>query len=271
MKNKKDKKNKGNKENKHKLPKKPKNLWWIWILIGVILFASNLTYALIGENVKSNVLTVISGWVGGIATVFLGLIAFKQNKDYTLFVNKRDMIDLFREEYNRLLVCVSKYSNFNYLTEFILELQWEEFTKDDIKELYFLRKCNALLNVVVQGANEIQTFDYIPLEKKAALVKTIELIDYINDKYYKLVQYANFTKKLHDKIMEIIDDMNNWAEEFHQIKMAAKEQVNLKIKEINSCKNMNQLQNIIDSISNQNLIINEEIKEFREQHNMNRV
>lgn len=255
---------------KKKLRLKIKNLFWVWIIIGVVLFAGNLTLALVGKyDIKSDILTVISGWVGGIATIFLGLVAFKQNKDYTLFVNKQGIVDMFREEYNRLLSCVSKYSNFNFLTEFILELQWNEFTKkeDDIKELYFLRKCNGLLNVVNQGANEIQTFDYIPLEKKAALVKTIELIDYINKNYYDLIKYANYRNKLHDKIMEIIEDMNRWADEFHKIKMAAKEDINLKIKEVNAYKNMKQLQSLLEDISIKNATVNEEIEKFREEHN----
>ena len=72
------------------------SIWWIRLLIiAAILLVLNTIYAIWGcDNNKSNMLTLISGWVSGIATVFIGVIAFKQNKKY-----KADSEDSLEKQY----------------------------------------------------------------------------------------------------------------------------------------------------------------------------
>lgn len=247
--------------------KKFKNSLWIWCLVGILLLIANIMYAVIGDFSKSDILTLISGWVSGIATIFLGVIAFKQNKDYAIITNKRDNIVVLREEYNRFLDCTKNCSNFNFITEFVLELRWEEYPKEAYRELYYLRKCNTLLNIVVHMSNELDTFVFIPSVKKEAIFKSVELIDYINDKYYKLINYANYDKKLNSAIMEIIDDMAKWSDGFFEIKKRAKSQIEALIKNINACNDISKIQEIFDNVSKENEKVNEEIKLFRLEHN----
>jgi len=58
--------------------------WWFWVLS--ILVSSALVFNLVASvvwgNEQANLFTAISGWVSGLATVSLGLIAVWQNKRY---------------------------------------------------------------------------------------------------------------------------------------------------------------------------------------------
>lgn len=52
-------------------------------VVVVLLIAGNLIYAIFGDcDLKSDILTVISGWISGISTILLGLIALKQTENY---------------------------------------------------------------------------------------------------------------------------------------------------------------------------------------------
>ena len=68
------------KENKCLFYKK----WWFWIIISSILCCVNIAYAIWGCKTtnKSDILTAISGWISGVATLGVGLIAYRQNKVY---------------------------------------------------------------------------------------------------------------------------------------------------------------------------------------------
>ncbi|MBO4572994.1 MAG: hypothetical protein J5762_04440 [Clostridia bacterium] len=78
-----------------------KTIIWIIILIAIIaLIAGNVLYAIYGcqEN-KSDLLTVISGWVSGIATIFLGIVALRQNEKYKDDADKDKEILLKQNEH----------------------------------------------------------------------------------------------------------------------------------------------------------------------------
>lgn len=61
--------------------------WLFWLAIGLlVLFIANLAYGIWGcngdDNNKTNYLTIISGWISGLATLAVGLIAYKQARKY---------------------------------------------------------------------------------------------------------------------------------------------------------------------------------------------
>ena len=61
--------------------------WLFWLAIGLfVLFAANLAYGIWGcndnDNSKSNYLTIISGWISGLATLSVGIIAYTQAQKY---------------------------------------------------------------------------------------------------------------------------------------------------------------------------------------------
>ena len=78
-------------EKQNKKPKKKTERYfyhklWIWITISIVLCCVNIGYAIWGcdtEN-KSDILTAISGWISGVATLVIGIIAYRQSEKYKL-------------------------------------------------------------------------------------------------------------------------------------------------------------------------------------------
>ena len=60
-----------------------------------LLFISNIVLSCVFPTDAPNVFTTISGWVSGISTIILGIIAFGQNKRY-----KKDNDDALQKQYD---------------------------------------------------------------------------------------------------------------------------------------------------------------------------
>lgn len=65
--------------------------WWFWLIIIALIVINSCCLFIKDKTLLSNLLTIISGWISGIATIFIGVIATRQNKRY-----KQDT-----DEYNR--------------------------------------------------------------------------------------------------------------------------------------------------------------------------
>lgn len=68
-----------------------KNLWFWMLIISVTLFAVNIGLAIKfnGSDV-ANIFTAISGWVSGVYTLFIGIIAYNQSKQYKKDVERNE-------------------------------------------------------------------------------------------------------------------------------------------------------------------------------------
>lgn len=52
------------------------------IFVAIALCIANIIFACIYKDCGTNIFTAISGWISGIATLLIGVIAFRQSKDY---------------------------------------------------------------------------------------------------------------------------------------------------------------------------------------------
>ena len=69
--------------------------WWFWVTI-VLLICSNFTCLLISDSsIQSSIIAIIGAWVSGIATIFIGVIATRQNKRY-----KQDSDEHIKKQYD---------------------------------------------------------------------------------------------------------------------------------------------------------------------------
>ncbi|MDE6284280.1 MAG: hypothetical protein K2M17_00865 [Bacilli bacterium] len=63
--------------------KKATIIFWIILAIVILACMGNIIYAIFAKSDKTtNILTVISGWISGVATLVIGIIAYSQNKKY---------------------------------------------------------------------------------------------------------------------------------------------------------------------------------------------
>ncbi len=63
--------------------KKATIVFWIILAIVILACIGNIMYAIFAKSSKTtNILTAISGWISGVATLVIGIIAYSQNKKY---------------------------------------------------------------------------------------------------------------------------------------------------------------------------------------------
>ncbi|MDE6442032.1 MAG: hypothetical protein K2L12_04695 [Clostridia bacterium] len=143
------------------------------IVLGIVAFIVNIVLAARSDNNEANIYTAISGWVSGIATIILGVIAVVQNRKYkkendsfmqrqreenTALIKKQTDCTIFNNIMNqrcnfietakqRLYEFVKNY-NFRKITLWLAELQVEANNKklalDD-------SSCGALINQFFDG------------------------------------------------------------------------------------------------------------------------
>lgn len=71
-------------QEKNKIKQNIYQKWRTWIVLAGVLCCVNIAYAIWGcdTSKKSDILTAASGWISGVATLGVGLIAYRQNKVY---------------------------------------------------------------------------------------------------------------------------------------------------------------------------------------------
>ena len=113
--------------------KKKQNFrWWPFLIVAVSILLFNVAYAIWGSGPnKSNMLTLISGWVSGIATAFIGVIAFVQNKRY-----KVDSDDSIEKQYQFETAKLILNRRVSYIQE----------SKEQIRQLTDVFNCRELLH-----------------------------------------------------------------------------------------------------------------------------
>lgn len=108
--------------------------WGLVIATSAIILLLNIFYAIWGcSDNKTEVLTVISGWVSGIATFLIGVIAFSQNERY-----KADSDESLEKQYQFETAKLVLNSRVSYIQN----------VKDSLGMLIAKCDCNELLHKV---------------------------------------------------------------------------------------------------------------------------
>lgn len=144
---------------------------WFWIFfVGAILLLGNvLVLYLVPSDSKSGWLTLISGWVSGVATFLVGLIAHKQNKEFAKIEKTNTLLNQivnFTSEYEIGYVGYFKIEKIIDLIYKIRDCSLEESSraKDsraiDLEDeiIFFLRdqdRFEALLQKSFYGSQDI--------------------------------------------------------------------------------------------------------------------
>ena len=138
-----------------------KNLWF-WLLIASILFfVTNIVFSIIFRGSDgSNIFTAVSGWVSGVATIALGLIAVVQNRKYKeendRFLSAQQKINSqLMQEQNDLSWRKIHYDIYNSYRRELLEYE-KEFSKYSITEISAKTLAN---HDTIRAIGELSIFD----------------------------------------------------------------------------------------------------------------
>ena len=141
-----------------------KILFWLLIVAVIALATINIRLAFVFDGKFANAFTAISGWVSFLATILVGHIAYKQNKEYKLendkFIQEQkdlawrnnyvELVQRFSKQFNEHLTNLSKYyphkleaiflKNLDEKCFYDYELQVSDFEDKINHFLIFLRK-----------------------------------------------------------------------------------------------------------------------------------
>lgn len=226
---------KKDKLSKHTIDAKEKyfySRWWFWLIIGVLIFGNFQLLFIKDNNHLSHILTIISGWISGVATIFIGVIATRQNKKYKHDIDDYNMkqkeiienqynFEVFKDIITRRNKMILEIKNeldyfcnrFNFMnvSALLIEINLKNFNLTSDNSLEEIPQMKQLYryatDIVISYTKIIQMIknDWFSTEKNDNLVKALE--SYYT-KYIMLLQsisYANISK--------IIKNINKTMEE----------------------------------------------------------
>lgn len=166
--------------------------WWFWfIILAILLCVGNILLAHFKKDVGSNIFTAVSGWVSGVATIILGVIAVVQNRKYKV-------------ENDRYLKEQRQINDYNIQEQ--KDLEWRK-TKSTVLQL--------VLNEFIGVHEEFQLFGDI----KTNLLN----VAYSKDNIEKLKGYYAVTAKFQNVGLKIIFILKyspqyfEWYEDLYEI------------------------------------------------------
>lgn len=165
--------------------------WWFWIIIGLILFGNIAVLIWFNcKELKSDLLTLISGWVSFVATLIIGVIAFRQSKEY------KEENDKFIEEQKDLMwrqsqinVFTNERDAFSKFSEEVAVIR-KECLLLDLSTNHQLKEKLGILDIRIRGLNAsiitgVLKSSYFYKNKESIVKVTHEIKDII-DKWFNV-------------------------------------------------------------------------------------
>ncbi len=227
--------------------------WWFWIItVGIICCIANFIYAIYGcdEN-KSNILTVISGWISGVATFIVGIIAANQSSKYAFFTKKNELLENVKSEQNFFVEHSSKIINIDSYADLILKMVLND-GKNVETDFEILGKYTDCLNTISDFSAHILGFNYCPLsspdlKKNLDVLYKFILNEFNPDKAPTLKGIAeaeSFKKEYREKSKELLKLLANVRSARNQAII----EMQVLRKGIIDCKNIKELQSFESKI-----------------------
>lgn len=174
--------------------------WWFWLIIGLafLLCGGNILIAHL-KTTGSNIFTAVSGWVSGIATAILGVIAVIQNKKYKEENDRylKEQEELSQKNINDQNDLAWRNSQYQLFCFYVNTLNG---IKNSLHENYFTLIHKDL---VALPATE-QSFNGFIFKRNFLRNKLKELRDFLRQSQYFLAD----KDKLYDKTINHLEKVN---------------------------------------------------------------
>lgn len=227
---------------------KEKVLWAVLAVIAVCSFIINIVLSCVYSNSNANIFTAISGWVSGVATFFVGIIAYKQSKQYTYENKRREYLDRVEMERRDLVLEFFEVVRYNQYSDALIVLCNSFRVNTKLTQHYdYNFKVSELRDKLISYRNVIQTYSFIPNSIISLYNKTTDMIKLVLNNFDLQPVYA-------DKMTFEIDiqiatkKFIAWGEEMHNLKKACINEMNIIIEEINRAKNISDLNKIYNRL-----------------------
>lgn len=255
-------------DNKDKKDKKPfYKQWWFWIII-IVAATINIVFASVYGTQAPNIFTAISGWVSGVATVALGIIALVQNeryeKDNEHYINEQKNIqqnianeNIKQNEFNQ------RQADYNELKQYydsVSESLFEFFSEN----ICYSFKCQILKCHEHFDENSIialQEFGtYIETQRMTIrmLIMKIRLHRYSNNYRNELVKNLHDIENIYYDFRKYGTQAGNWEYVIENLNKDTDMFFNVEIKAIELMKSfLIEQQRILDYVYDKSVSYNE--------------
>lgn len=237
------------KENKaQKLKSKNNKAQWIFmVIVCVILCVVNIGFSYKFRGAEgSNVFTTISGWVSGIATIILGLIAVFQNKKYVLASTKKEVKDAIQSEKVTLVEICDEIAQFSIFKKPLIILFKTNVTEIDLISYEF--EVDLLKEELLTIAHKIQLLNYIPKNMLLFVEKINDMQKNIDNEYKNARQHYNNDKLLGNDIKNIKEFIAKWTLEFHQLRKNAVDELSVITQTIDTADSVLKIHKILENV-----------------------
>lgn len=195
--------------------------WCFWlIIIGMIFCATNFIYAIYGcDSNKSNVLTVISGWISGIATFIIGVIAYQQNEKYQLENKRQNLLSDITNFASDFQSAYVKYINVDKIIDLCFKqknLFWAS-SDEKIKLEYEINNDSIFLLKQFRFFESILMKANYCADQVITVHKAIKLMEECDIFYTKNEENNNYVINIEEETSSKTDFVLNWMKEVDRL------------------------------------------------------
>ena len=236
--------------------------WLFWIIIGVI-FAGSWAFLFIKDmNLRSSIIGICGVWGSTIATIFIGIIAAKQNERYTFISKKQEYIDGVREEERRFLTDFSEIGLATHYIELAIDIVYTKGADDPQKETFLIAKQFQMANNLATFMHKISAYEYSPVYAKEMWEKCKEMGDYLWNEMNLVKMPDPLDEKFREKGKEFADYILDWAQEMQELKTKYVLGFQVLINAFSKCNDMESLNRQVAIISKKTQKMREEVALF---------
>lgn len=171
-------------------------LWWFWLIIGIIFIASWSLFFIKDLNIRNSIIGILGIWGSTVATIFIGIIAAKQNENLAFNTRKQQLLNDVNESLITFNQCFYKICDL----QFIYTIKKEIEKLPHLNGIEFEKARKEIVHKIIEFSHILDEFDNNLLKSILGTEDFIEFtenareIEYYFDKILNV--YSNKEKKL---------------------------------------------------------------------------
>ncbi len=238
----------------------------IFIIVGISLFLANVAFLIWwGEPTidKASMLTFVSGWISGIATLVVGIIAFRQNKESILYSIKNDKLNDINIE-KKEIICT--YNNLAQCSRYIQSVKTLfENTNNNFNCLSNKLELNDFRDNLLDSVFKFRLYSYMPISMEKIVKKIIEIAYDAFEAYEKLQDEKLSAKKREELLNKVGENALVWTNSIIAIRRDTIKEIEDLKKEIYCCQNLLEIEKLVENSQQKTEQTNKTIQNYIKQ------
>jgi hypothetical protein len=238
----------------------------IGIIVSALICIANLVCAIIYRGTDcANIFTAVSGLISGIATLFVGLIAYNQSKQYTLMTQKTEFMNKIEAEKKEFLSQFLIICKVNKYTDIFIQLSNDlKLNTSLLSHQVFYFKLSEVRDDLINYCNMIQTYWLIPENIKPLFTECNNMLQFVLRQFDLKDKYTlkeDFINDIQNSTMWIIE----WIDKMHLLKRKCSDEYYEHYEKVRNANSLNALteirnhintkiKNIRDELSNEKVV-----------------